>query len=308
MLVVGLGLGMVMQVLVIAVQNAGEYHDLGVATSGATLFRLIGGSVGTAVLGAIFAVRLTSALERLLPPGAGGTARPGSAITTEMLAALSPAVRAAYSQAFTAAMSTVFVVAAVVALVGFALTWLLPERPLRTTLAVQTAHGSAKLGEAFAMPVSADSLAELRRGLAALANREERARYMDRIVREADVELSPLAAWLLVRLEQDPGVEPAALARAHALDGAQVNAAADDLAARGLIARIAESRNGRRAFGVTPAGCEVLGRIVAVRRRHVAAAAAEWGAQRADGGERVRALQRELVPDVHASPELDGAR
>ena len=51
---------MVMQVLVIAVQNAVEYRDLGVATSGATLFRLIGGSLGTAVLGAIFATRLTA--------------------------------------------------------------------------------------------------------------------------------------------------------------------------------------------------------------------------------------------------------
>ena len=58
MLLMGLGLGMVMQVLVIAVQNAVDYRDLGVATSGATLFRLIGGSVGTAVLGAIFVTRL----------------------------------------------------------------------------------------------------------------------------------------------------------------------------------------------------------------------------------------------------------
>ena len=54
MLVMGLGLGMVMQVLVIAVQNAVDYGDLGVATSGATLFRFIGGSVGTAVLGVAF--------------------------------------------------------------------------------------------------------------------------------------------------------------------------------------------------------------------------------------------------------------
>src|SRR5690606_12605778 len=51
MLVLGLGLGMVTQVLVIAVQNAVDYRDLGVATSGASLFRMIGGSVGTAVFG-----------------------------------------------------------------------------------------------------------------------------------------------------------------------------------------------------------------------------------------------------------------
>jgi len=54
MLVLGLGLGLVMQVLVIAVQNAVDYRNLGAATSGATFFRSIGGSFGTAVFGAIF--------------------------------------------------------------------------------------------------------------------------------------------------------------------------------------------------------------------------------------------------------------
>ena len=54
MLVLGLGLGMIMQVLVIAVQNAVDSRDVGVATSGATLFRLMGGSVGTAALGVVF--------------------------------------------------------------------------------------------------------------------------------------------------------------------------------------------------------------------------------------------------------------
>src|SRR5690606_21568003 len=63
MLVLGCGLGLVMQVLIIAVQNAVDYPDLGVATSGATLFRLIGGSLGTAVFGAIFASRLAAHLH-----------------------------------------------------------------------------------------------------------------------------------------------------------------------------------------------------------------------------------------------------
>ena len=62
MFVMGLGLGLVMQVLVLAVQNAVDYAELGVATSGATLFRSMGGSLGTAVLGAIFTNRLTDEL------------------------------------------------------------------------------------------------------------------------------------------------------------------------------------------------------------------------------------------------------
>src|SRR5207302_8329125 len=66
MLLLGLGLGMVMQVLVLAAQNAVDYEHLGVATSGVTLFRSIGGSVGVALFGGIFAYALQ------LPRGAGG--------------------------------------------------------------------------------------------------------------------------------------------------------------------------------------------------------------------------------------------
>ena len=73
MFVLGLGLGLVMQVLVLAVQNAVEYSQLGVATSGATLFRSIGGSFGASVLGAVFANQLAGNLARDLP---GRPARP----------------------------------------------------------------------------------------------------------------------------------------------------------------------------------------------------------------------------------------
>src|SRR3954449_2265045 len=71
MLVLGLGLGMVMQVLVLAVQNAVPYSMLGVATSGATLFRSIGGSLGVAVLGAVFSERLAQDLPAAGAAGAG---------------------------------------------------------------------------------------------------------------------------------------------------------------------------------------------------------------------------------------------
>ncbi len=70
MLVLGLGLGMVMQVLVLAAQNAVPYEYLGVATSGSTLFRSIGGSIGVSIFGAIFANRLASNLAANLPVGA----------------------------------------------------------------------------------------------------------------------------------------------------------------------------------------------------------------------------------------------
>ena len=71
MFVTGFGIGLVMQVLVVAVQNAVGYEDLGVATSGNTLFRNIGSSVGTAVVGTIFATELASRLRVRIPPRLG---------------------------------------------------------------------------------------------------------------------------------------------------------------------------------------------------------------------------------------------
>jgi len=295
MLVMGLGLGMVMQVLVIAVQNAVDYGDLGVATSGATLFRLIGGSVGTAVLGAIFALRLAGELVQALPPGTASAPSAGAAITTEMLAALSPDVRLAYAHAFAASLSTVFLVATAVSLVGFLLTWLLPEHPLRSSLSAEASEGGGRVGDAFAMPVGPDSLGELRRGLASLANREAQRNYMARIIAEAGVDLSPLAAWLLVRFEQAPGVDPGGLARAHAIDAARVASAVGELEDRGLVTADGRQNGSRR--GVTPDGCTVLGKIVAVRRAHIAREALEWGVD--DGS--LQRIQRELVPDARLS-------
>src|SRR6185312_12265833 len=97
MLGLGMGLGMVMQVLVIAVQNAVDYRDLGVATSGATLFRLVGGSLGTAALGAIFAARLSANLAQLVPTSAVGSelAKAGK-VTVQSLGRLSPGAHEAY--------------------------------------------------------------------------------------------------------------------------------------------------------------------------------------------------------------------
>ena len=69
MLLLGFGLGMTMQVLVLAAQNAVPYEQLGVATSGSTLFRQVGGSIGVSIFGAIFANQLAANLLDALPPG-----------------------------------------------------------------------------------------------------------------------------------------------------------------------------------------------------------------------------------------------
>lgn len=158
MALLGVGMGLVMQVLVIAVQNAVDYRDLGVATSGSTLFRSIGGSVGTAVLGAIFAARLNSELAGR----AGMTEAHGSSLSLDTLERMPEAVRADYAQAFTHSINNVFLVATVVAVIAFALTWLLPERPLRKTVAQASAEVGEEIGGAMAMPHAAEEYEDTR--------------------------------------------------------------------------------------------------------------------------------------------------
>jgi DNA-binding MarR family transcriptional regulator len=187
-----------------------------------------------------------------------------------------------------------------VSLVGFLLSLLLPERPLRATLSAETGERGGKVGEAFAMPLTPDSLAELRRGLASLANREEQVRYLQRIVDEADVDLTPAAAWVLVRLEQEPGIDPATLSAAHAIDASHIASAIDELSARKLVEADGDGDNRGRCFGVTPAGCEVLGRIIHVRRVHLTEAAAEFGATE-ENTSTLPGIERELVPDARPS-------
>jgi EmrB/QacA subfamily drug resistance transporter len=126
MLVVGFGLGMVMQVLVLAVQNAVEHRHMGVGTSGSLMFRQIGGSIGLAMFGAIFANRLHSTLAE------GGIQGPKTA-TPAVVANLPPAVHQAYVGAIASSLRPVFVVAAAISLFAFLLTWLLEEVPLRET-------------------------------------------------------------------------------------------------------------------------------------------------------------------------------
>jgi len=129
MLVLGLGLGMVMQVLVLAAQNSVDYKHLGVATSGSTLFRQIGGSIGVALFGAIFANRLSTSLAALIPPGAHVPASPNPAA----LKRLPPLVHNAYATAIVHALRPVFLAAAGVTSFAFLLSWLLREIPLRAT-------------------------------------------------------------------------------------------------------------------------------------------------------------------------------
>jgi hypothetical protein len=294
MLVLGLGLGMVMQVLVIAVQNDTDYRDLGVATSGATLFRLIGGSLGTAILGAIFAARLGTNLVRLLPPGAT-TIGPARNMSVQALAQLPAEVRAVYGQAFTASLDTVFLVATVVCAVGFVLTLFLPERPLRATVAASARDAGNEAGEVFGRPSDEDDVAaQLYACLASLADRDVQRAHIEAIVSRAKETLTPLAAWLLV--ESEPTVSPFELARRQGIAPERAQAALEELRRRGLVTI---PRANSTDSELTASGCQVLERLVSARRAHLAELAEEWDPSRQnDAVAYLRNAVKDLVPDV----------
>src|SRR5664280_2570281 len=131
MVVLGLGIGCVMQVLVVAVQNAVPQNQLGTATSSVTFFRSIGGSFGVAVFGAIFNNRLAANLPKYLPPSARIVHGSNVSASPAQLDALPPAIHHGYVLAFSDSLHVVFLFGAPVALLAFALTWFLKDLPLR---------------------------------------------------------------------------------------------------------------------------------------------------------------------------------
>jgi EmrB/QacA subfamily drug resistance transporter len=299
MLLLGLGLGLVMQVLVIAVQNSVEYSDLGVATSGATLFRLIGGSLGTAVLGAIFASRLSANLTQLMPSGV--PVRPGGGMSTDALARMPAAARAAYLQAFTASLSTVFLVATAVCAVGFLLAWVLPERRLRETIAASAGDAGTDTGGAFGRPLDARvAEAQLVDAFSRLVERQVQRGHIQLVLDRAEETLTPLAAWLLVRVERDPATDPTQLARTYHIPMERIDAATAELRARELIEAPSMDGNPPQRFGrLTDMGCNVLNRLVAARREHLAELVAEWNAEQGeDAATYLTGAVRDMIADV----------
>jgi MFS family permease len=133
MLVVGIGIGLVMQVLVLVVQNDARPEEIGVATSTATFFRSVGGSFGVAIFGTIFASRLSGQLSHF-PRSV--TARLGSGVHLNPAQAkqLPAAIHADFLQAFAHALHGVFLFGMALAVVPFVLSWFLKEVALRTTL------------------------------------------------------------------------------------------------------------------------------------------------------------------------------
>lgn len=265
--VFGLGLGLVMQVLVLIAQNSVTYEDLGVATSGVTFFRSIGAAFGVAVFGSVFAGRLQDALADAL---AGRTLPPG--VDPESLAAdprrldqVPAALRPAVLDAFSSSITDVFLYAAPVALLGFVLAWFFHEDPLRGS--VRVPDGTETLAS---NPVQRSSYDECVRALSVLGTREGRRHVYATIIQRAGYDLLPAAGWLVLRARRDGGADPAILAERAGVSLAVVTAAARQVEERGLAVRDG------LALVLTPRGREVGESLAAAREASLAELLGDW--------------------------------
>ncbi|GAA3142955.1 MFS transporter [Streptomyces rectiviolaceus] len=137
MAVLGTGVGLVMPVLILAVQNAVRPADLGTATSANNYFRQIGGSVGAAIFGTLFADRLADSLADRVPAGAG--LPDPEAITPQLVHAMPAPLREDYIQAYADAMPRIFLYLVPVLALGMLITFFLKETPLLSSAASQDA-------------------------------------------------------------------------------------------------------------------------------------------------------------------------
>ncbi|MFC6932054.1 MFS transporter [Actinomadura yumaensis] len=141
--VLGVGLGLTLQILILAAQNAAEPADLAATTSGISFFRNLGGAMGVAAFGAILSNRLSAELKDALasahvrPPSGTGTAL-GS---PDAIHALPEPFKGLVLESFTKALETVFMVGVPIAVVGFLVVLFLKELPLRGSAARQAAKG-----------------------------------------------------------------------------------------------------------------------------------------------------------------------
>jgi len=269
LLVLGLGLGLVMQVLVLAVQNSVDYSVLGAATSGVTLARGVGGSFGAAVFGTIFSSRLRSALHDVLGGPLGALVAGGARLTGAQVASLPGEAKLAYENAYVHALQPVFLVAAAIAAVGFLLSLRLREQPLRAT-----ASTSGGLGDALAAPKSPDSLAEIDRALGMLVGAERRRAFNEHVAARAGLELSPGAVWALARFGSYGVAGTREMAHRQEIDQQRIDAVELELRERGLTAE------GPGGVLLTPAGVALADQVLSGRREELGELLADHDAHR----------------------------
>ncbi|MFF2373696.1 DHA2 family efflux MFS transporter permease subunit [Streptomyces xiamenensis] len=233
-LVFGMGIGGVLQVMVLAVQNSVGYENLGVGTAGVTFFRSIGAAFGVAVFGTIFTRLLGDKLSAdlrgvPLPPG---VSRDTLLHDPRGIALLPDGLRVNVLHSYSSAITSVFLYAVPVMAIGFVLAWLLREEPLRRSVQAPDAAQTVP-----PTPVVRSSRDECARALSRLGSYAGRREVYENVARRSGTGLEPAACWLLLRIHRDGRAEPALLADRHGVPVEVITRAARTLEERGEAVR-----------------------------------------------------------------------
>lgn len=193
LVILGAGIGLSMQVLVLIVQNTSNFEDLGVATSGVTFFRTIGSSFGAAIFGSLF----VNFLDRRIGPALAASGAPPDAVSSPGALHRQPHdVAAPIVAAYADSLTEVFLWAAPVAVVGFVLALFLREVPLRDI------HDSTvDLGDAFGMPTSETPDQMLESAIARMLRGETGMRLRS-IAMRPDCRLDVAGLWGVLRINR----------------------------------------------------------------------------------------------------------
>ncbi len=254
MLVFGIGLGCVMQVLVLAVQNSVGYKDLGTATASANFFRSIGGSFGVAVFGAVYANVLPTRIHANL--GAAVPTKGVGGLTPAVLQTLPLPVQHGLILSISESIQTVFLYAVPFGVIAFGLSWLLPEVELRATLRV----GRDPV-ETVPTPESRSSLEEVELALERVISTENRSLVYETLAARAQIDLGPQACWLLFRLAEFAPMSEAQLDQRYKVRPETLATGLGELEQAALIVR-----SPGLPLTVTPAGQAVMERLTEARR------------------------------------------
>ncbi len=211
MFTVGIGIGLVLQVPTIIVQNTAEYRDLGSATSGVTFFRTLGSSFGASIMGTIYANRTGHLLPAAI--SAAGITNPASLTSPAALHALPAARQAPIIAAYAQSLHTVFLYVVPVAVLSVLVALVLPQVRMRGIAEDAVSRGS---GEGFALPAGQDPDTQLETVIGRVVARNRGAGAG--VLARSGAGIDPAAAW---------GLLGVAL-RAHLLDQATTAADIED--------------------------------------------------------------------------------
>jgi len=290
MLVFGLGLGLVLQVLTVAVQNAVPYEELGTATSGVTFFRMIGGSFGTAVFGAIFSNLLIGNVLNALHLNRPPTGFSVNADNPAAIHHLPAAIQAGVITGIAHTVQTVFLVGVPIAFGAFLLSWTLPEIELRKS--IRTSEPAENLG----IPEPRTSLGEIQRILERAASQENRRELYETLAARAGLDLDPRACWMLYRLADRPDCSLEEVGARLNVDAERLEAGVESLVQAGMVER--RGPDAECSLVITAEGRRAIDRLAVARRESMTELLEGWDPDdHPEVVEMVRNLARSLLAD-----------